>query len=100
MDDGGIRKEYFMLLIKELLNPMFGMFYQDEESHLIWFRDQVTSLSPSSSSTPSPSSLHPQATVHEDEDDTKHFHLSTVTDAVWTELTIHEAECHSMDWTD
>ena len=43
MDDGGIKKEYFMLLIKELLNPMFGMFYEDEESHLIWFRDQVIS---------------------------------------------------------
>ena len=53
MDDGGIRKEYFMLLIKELLNPMFGMFYQDEESHLIWFRDQVTSLSPSPPPPPS-----------------------------------------------
>ena len=67
MDDGGIRKEYFMLLIKELLNPMFGMFYQDEESHLIWFRDQVTSLSPSPPPPPSlisPSLFPPLSPSH------------------------------------
>ena len=41
VDDGGIQKEFFMLLIKEILNPDFGMFYEEEESNLIWFREQV-----------------------------------------------------------
>lgn len=41
VDDGGVQKEFFMLLIKEILNPDFGMFYEEEESKLIWFREQV-----------------------------------------------------------
>uniref|UniRef100_A0A7E4VH12 HECT domain-containing protein n=1 Tax=Panagrellus redivivus TaxID=6233 RepID=A0A7E4VH12_PANRE len=36
-DEGGVRKEYFMLLFRELLQPTYGMFNEDEESHLIWF---------------------------------------------------------------
>ena len=35
MDEGGVRKEFFMLLIREILNPDFGMFYEDEVSNLI-----------------------------------------------------------------
>ncbi len=31
-----------MLLLKEILNPMYGLFYEEDESKLIWFRDQVT----------------------------------------------------------
>ena len=41
-DDGGIRKEFFMLLFSQILNPDFGMFVEDEESHLIWFRESVS----------------------------------------------------------
>ena len=41
VDWGGIRKEFFMLLIEEVLNPIYGMFYEEEESKLIWFKDQV-----------------------------------------------------------
>ena len=40
-DDGGIRKEFFMLLFSQILNPDFGMFVEDEESHLVWFRESV-----------------------------------------------------------
>ncbi|KAE9550089.1 hypothetical protein FO519_006701 [Halicephalobus sp. NKZ332] len=36
-DEGGIRKEYFMLLFKEFLQPTYGMFLEDEESNYIWF---------------------------------------------------------------
>ena len=41
LDDGGIRKEFFMLLLREILNPDFGMFVEDDESHYIWFRDKA-----------------------------------------------------------
>ena len=41
VDCGGIRKEFFMLLIREILSPDFGMFYEEEESNLTWFREQV-----------------------------------------------------------
>lgn len=41
IDDGGVLKEFFMLLIREILNPDFGMFYQEEESNLLWFSEQV-----------------------------------------------------------
>lgn len=41
LDAGGVRKEFFMLLLRNILNPDFGMFVEDEESHLVWFREQV-----------------------------------------------------------
>lgn len=44
LDAGGVQKEFFMLLIQQILNPDFGMFVEDSESHLLWFRDQVCSL--------------------------------------------------------
>lgn len=36
-DAGGVTKEFFMLLIKEILNPDYGMFTEYEESNMIWF---------------------------------------------------------------
>uniref|UniRef100_A0A915C643 HECT domain-containing protein n=1 Tax=Parascaris univalens TaxID=6257 RepID=A0A915C643_PARUN len=36
-DAGGVKKEFFMLLFQELLQPTYGMFTENEESHLIWF---------------------------------------------------------------
>ena len=42
-DEGGVQKEFFMLLLQEILNPDFGMFTEDEESHFVWFREQVCS---------------------------------------------------------
>jgi E3 ubiquitin-protein ligase HERC4 len=44
VDDGGVQKEFFMLLIQEILNPSYGMFYEEEESKLIWFREQFMPL--------------------------------------------------------
>ena len=36
-DAGGVRKEFFLLLMREILNPNFGMFKEYEDSHHIWF---------------------------------------------------------------
>merc|ERR1719228_1315210 len=36
-DAGGVTKEFFMLLIKEILNPDYGMFKENEEPNMIWF---------------------------------------------------------------
>uniref|UniRef100_A0A914Z514 HECT domain-containing protein n=1 Tax=Panagrolaimus superbus TaxID=310955 RepID=A0A914Z514_9BILA len=36
-DEGGIRKEFFMLLFQEFLQPTYGMFLTDEESQYVWF---------------------------------------------------------------
>lgn len=39
VDDGGVSKEFFLLLLKELLNPIYGMFTVYPESNLLWFSD-------------------------------------------------------------
>lgn len=36
-DAGGVKKEFFMLLLKEIFNPVYGMFKQSEETNMIWF---------------------------------------------------------------
>ncbi|XP_063982429.1 probable E3 ubiquitin-protein ligase HERC4 [Diachasmimorpha longicaudata] len=38
-DAGGVKKEFFMLLLKEILDPKYGMFKQYEETRTIWFRE-------------------------------------------------------------
>lgn len=38
-DAGGVRKEFFMLLLKEILDPKYGMFKYYEESRQIWFSE-------------------------------------------------------------
>ena len=35
----GVRREFFMLLLQNLLNPDYGMIKEDDESNLSWFRD-------------------------------------------------------------
>lgn len=37
IDQGGLTKEWFMLLVRELMNPMNGMFVRDEGSSAVWF---------------------------------------------------------------
>ncbi|KAL1918392.1 uncharacterized protein VTP21DRAFT_3052 [Calcarisporiella thermophila] len=37
VDAGGLRKEWFLLLVKELFEPQYGMFTWDEDSKLCWF---------------------------------------------------------------
>lgn len=39
LNAGGVRKEFFMLLLKDLLDPKYGMFKEYEDSHAIWFAD-------------------------------------------------------------
>ncbi|KAJ0178719.1 hypothetical protein K1T71_005494 [Dendrolimus kikuchii] len=36
-DAGGVKKEFFMLLLKEIFDPIYGMFRQSEETNMIWF---------------------------------------------------------------
>ncbi|XP_066957802.1 probable E3 ubiquitin-protein ligase HERC3 [Macrobrachium rosenbergii] len=38
-DAGGVRKEFFLLLLREILNPDFGMFTQYPEKNTIWFKE-------------------------------------------------------------
>lgn len=38
-DAGGVRKEFFMLLLKEILDPKYGMFKYYEDSRFIWFSE-------------------------------------------------------------
>ncbi len=42
-DAGGVQKEFFSLVLQKILNADFGMFVEDDESHNIWFRDNVRS---------------------------------------------------------
>ena len=37
VDEGGVRKEYFLLLLRDLFDPKYGMFLYEEESHVFWF---------------------------------------------------------------
>lgn len=41
VDAGGVRKEFFLLMMKELLDPKYGMFRYYEDSRLIWFAHKV-----------------------------------------------------------
>lgn len=41
VDAGGVRKEFFLLIMRELLDPKYGMFRFYEDSRLIWFSDQT-----------------------------------------------------------
>jgi alpha-tubulin suppressor-like RCC1 family protein len=37
VDEGGVRKEYMMMLMEKLLSPDYGMFQYDAETRYIWF---------------------------------------------------------------
>ncbi|XP_043288767.1 probable E3 ubiquitin-protein ligase HERC4 isoform X2 [Venturia canescens] len=39
-DAGGVKKEFFLLLLKEILDPKYGMFKQYEETRTIWFSEE------------------------------------------------------------
>ncbi|XP_067008518.1 probable E3 ubiquitin-protein ligase HERC4 isoform X2 [Anabrus simplex] len=38
-DAGGVTKEFFMLLLREILDPKYGMFRHYEETRTIWFSE-------------------------------------------------------------
>lgn len=42
VDAGGVTKEFFLLLLKELMDPVYGMFTHYKESNLLWFSDIVS----------------------------------------------------------
>uniref|UniRef100_A0AAV1UAM6 HECT-type E3 ubiquitin transferase n=1 Tax=Peronospora matthiolae TaxID=2874970 RepID=A0AAV1UAM6_9STRA len=37
IDEGGVQKEFFQILIRQLLDPSYGMFTYDEETRMLWF---------------------------------------------------------------
>ncbi|XP_015043330.2 ubiquitin-protein ligase E3A isoform X2 [Drosophila pseudoobscura] len=37
IDEGGVSKEFFQLIVEEIFNPAFGMFLQQEETNNMWF---------------------------------------------------------------
>uniref|UniRef100_A0A0G4FMN8 HECT domain-containing protein n=1 Tax=Chromera velia CCMP2878 TaxID=1169474 RepID=A0A0G4FMN8_9ALVE len=37
IDEGGVKREFFSILIRELLNPNFGMFSYNEDTRIHWF---------------------------------------------------------------
>lgn len=41
IDEGGLSKEYFSLMIKELFNPVYGLFKHNEDTKLYWFNGQT-----------------------------------------------------------
>lgn len=42
VDAGGVTKEFFLLLLKELMDPVYGMFTHYKDSNLLWFSDKVS----------------------------------------------------------
>ncbi|XP_064600028.1 probable E3 ubiquitin-protein ligase HERC4 isoform X2 [Liolophura sinensis] len=41
IDAGGVKKEFFLLILREVLDPKYGMFKYHEESRRIWFQKET-----------------------------------------------------------
>lgn len=41
VDAGGVRKEFFMLLLRDIIDPKYGMFKLYEETNCIWFNEKT-----------------------------------------------------------
>lgn len=37
VDEGGVQKEFFQLIVREIFDPKYGLFNYNEESRLCWF---------------------------------------------------------------
>lgn len=37
VDEGGVKKEFFMLLVRQLFDPNYGMFNYNHKKHFFWF---------------------------------------------------------------
>jgi len=37
VDEGGVRREWFLLMARELFVTKYGMFLEEKESNLLWF---------------------------------------------------------------
>ena len=44
IDEGGVRKEYFSLVVKELLSPAYAMFTYHEDVQLYYFNGQTLEM--------------------------------------------------------
>eukprot|EP01122_Echinamoeba_exundans_P009433 TRINITY_DN3339_c0_g1_i3.p1 TRINITY_DN3339_c0_g1~~TRINITY_DN3339_c0_g1_i3.p1 ORF type:complete len:589 (+),score=96.77 TRINITY_DN3339_c0_g1_i3:540-2306(+) len=42
VDEGGLQKEWFQLLVKQIFSPAYGMFTEDSESRTHWFNGHST----------------------------------------------------------
>lgn len=36
VDEGGVSKEFFQLIVEEIFNPDYGMFTQQQDSLTVW----------------------------------------------------------------
>eukprot|EP01061_Rhynchopus_euleeides_P035009 TRINITY_DN59044_c0_g1_i1.p1 TRINITY_DN59044_c0_g1~~TRINITY_DN59044_c0_g1_i1.p1 ORF type:complete len:858 (+),score=312.55 TRINITY_DN59044_c0_g1_i1:39-2612(+) len=41
IDEGGVKKEFFQLLVRQLVDPSFGMFTEDKDTNVHWFQPRV-----------------------------------------------------------
>nr|CAH8870654.1 unnamed protein product [Trichobilharzia regenti] len=41
VDEGGVMKEFFLLVMRDLLNPVYGMFRCYPESRMLWFNEST-----------------------------------------------------------
>ncbi|XP_057824874.2 uncharacterized protein LOC131036882 isoform X3 [Cryptomeria japonica] len=39
IDEGGVQKEFFQLLVRDIFDPKYGMFSYNEETRLFWFNN-------------------------------------------------------------
>lgn len=37
IDEGGVSKEFFQMIVEQIFNPDYGMFVQQEQTHTMWF---------------------------------------------------------------
>ncbi|KAJ2078361.1 hypothetical protein H4R24_004531 [Coemansia sp. RSA 988] len=43
VDEGGVQKEFFQLIVRDVFSPKYGIFRASESSHYHWFRPQAES---------------------------------------------------------
>ncbi len=41
VDSGGVRKEFFQLIVKQIFDPAYGMFNYNEETRTFWFNPET-----------------------------------------------------------
>jgi len=44
VDEGGVQKEFFLLLLRDIFDPNYGMFSYDEDTRLFWFKPSSLDL--------------------------------------------------------
>ncbi|KAJ1749835.1 hypothetical protein LPJ55_003620 [Coemansia sp. RSA 990] len=41
VDEGGVQKEFFQLIVRDVFSPKYGIFKASENTHFYWFRPQL-----------------------------------------------------------